>query len=179
MSREAGNFQACASCKHQRKKCDEACELAPYFPADRYTEFQNAHRLFGVSNILKILNSVDQQHRQAAAETILVEATVRKNDPVHGCLGITRALRSQIEFYKKQLHVANQYLTLLREREKVEQQKQKLEEFLNTSPLVSLPPLPAAAHAATMQPDDQLEEFKNLTPILPDIVKIHEFLLTS
>lgn len=129
MNREAGNPQACASCRHQRKRCDETCELAPYFPAKRYREFQNAHRVFGVSNIVKIMNAVIEPHqRQAAADSILMEGNARRNDPVHGCLGIVRNLKSQIEFYEKQLEIANQQLAFFRETEKIEQQ-QKLDGF--------------------------------------------------
>jgi hypothetical protein len=126
---EAGNPQACASCRHQRKKCDETCELAPYFPAKRYPEFQNAHRVFGVSNIVKIMNAVVEPHqRQAAADSILMEANARRNDPVHGCLGIVRSLKSQIESYQKQLEIANHHLAFFRETQKIEQQ-QKLGGF--------------------------------------------------
>ncbi|CAL8132377.1 unnamed protein product [Prunus armeniaca] len=59
---------ASASCKHQRRKCDETCEMAAYFPASRYSEFQNAHKIFGVSNIQKIMAMAAPDQRQAAAE---------------------------------------------------------------------------------------------------------------
>lgn len=145
MNMEAGNPQACSSCKHQRKKCDETCELAPYFPANRYQEFQNAHRLFGVSNMLKIMNAVVEPHqRKAAAESILMEGNARRNDPVHGCLGIARILKSQIKFYEKQLDVVNQRLAFFRQRE--------------STPLQH-------------DDDDQLDGFKYLTAILPDLVR--------
>lgn len=152
MNREGGNPQACASCKHQRKKCDESCELAPYFPANRYWEFQSAHRLFGVSNIVKIMSAVVEPHqRQAAAESILMEGNAWRNDPVHGCLGIARTLKSQIDFYQNQLDIANQHLAFFRETE-----KQKVEGFLNAPT-----PTPLLQH-------HHLDGFKYLTPILPD-----------
>ncbi|PQM41722.1 hypothetical protein Pyn_12576 [Prunus yedoensis var. nudiflora] len=64
----AAQNHACTSCKHQRRKCDETCEIAPYFPARRYSEFQNAHKIFGVSNIQKIMAMAAPDQRQAAAE---------------------------------------------------------------------------------------------------------------
>ncbi|ESR64721.1 hypothetical protein CICLE_v10010373mg, partial [Citrus x clementina] len=112
---------ACASCKHQRKKCEETCELAPFFPASRYREFQNAHKLFGVSNIQKIINSVDPSQRKEAAESILIEGNIRSNDPVHGCLGVVRNLKSQIEYYEKELGAVNQQLPFFRDKEKQHQ----------------------------------------------------------
>lgn len=132
MSREFGggsSSQACASCKHQRKKCDENCELAPYFPASKYREFQNAHKLFGVSNIQKLINSVEPHQRQAAAESILIEGNIRYRDPVHGCLGIVRNLKSQIALHEEELNAVNQQLAFFRERVK----QQQLENFLNSS----------------------------------------------
>ncbi|CAN8269373.1 unnamed protein product [Cochlearia groenlandica] len=47
--------QACAACKYQRRKCASDCILAPYFPHDRHNQFLNAHKLYGVSNITKII----------------------------------------------------------------------------------------------------------------------------
>lgn len=133
MSKEfgSGSSQACASCKHQRKKCDETCELAPYFPASRYREFQNAHKLFGVSNIQKIMNSVEPNQRQAAAESILMQGNIRSNDPVHGCLGVVRHLKSQIEYYEKQLGAVNQQLAFFHDKEK--QHQHQLENFKKSS----------------------------------------------
>ncbi|XP_044463272.1 LOB domain-containing protein 4-like [Mangifera indica] len=114
----AVNPNACAACKHQRKKCDESCELAPYFPASRYGEFQHAQKLFGISNIQKIINSVQPNQRHAAAESILMEGNIRYNDPVHGCVGVVCRLKSQIALYQSQLNAVHQQLNILREREK-------------------------------------------------------------
>ncbi|XP_041005698.1 LOB domain-containing protein 7-like [Juglans microcarpa x Juglans regia] len=171
MNKETGNMQACASCKHQRRKCDESCELAPYFPASRYREFQNAHRLFGVSNILKILSAVEPSQKEAAAESILIEGNARKKDPVHGCLGIVRSLESQIEFYGKQLDFVTRCLALSREREKLElhQRKQNLDAYISRSSTSTASPL---ATQLDDYDDDQLDHgFKYLTPLL--LPKLH------
>lgn len=125
--------QACASCKHQRKKCDPNCELAPYFPASKYQEFQNAHKLFGVSNILKIMAMIEPHQRQAAAETILMEGNARKSDPVHGCFGVIKHLMVQISFHEKQLSVANQHLAIHTEQQK-KKQEQDQSDYLNVFP---------------------------------------------
>ncbi|CAL9010173.1 unnamed protein product [Prunus brigantina] len=101
---------ACASCKQQRRNCDETCEMAPYFPASRYSEFQNAHRIFGVSNIQNIMAMAAPDQRQAAAESILTEGNARKNDPVRGCLGIIRSLNAQIQGLERELHIMKQHL---------------------------------------------------------------------
>ncbi|KAH9331220.1 hypothetical protein KI387_003328, partial [Taxus chinensis] len=45
----------CAACKFRRRKCGEKCLLAPHFPPHDTLKFCIAHRIFGASNILKIL----------------------------------------------------------------------------------------------------------------------------
>ncbi|KAL0330702.1 UNVERIFIED_CONTAM: LOB domain-containing protein 22 [Sesamum angustifolium] len=74
--------QACAACKYQRRRCAPDCPLAPFFPADRVKEFLNAHKLFGVGNIIKILKKVPQHERQNAMRSVIFEANVRARDPV-------------------------------------------------------------------------------------------------
>lgn len=171
-------MQACASCKHQRRKCDESCELAPYFPASRYREFQNAHRLFGVSNILKILSAVEPSQKEAAAESILMEGNARKKDPVHGCLGIVRSLESQIKFYEKQLDFVTRFLALSREKEKLElqQRKHNLDDYIRSSTSTDSP-----LASQQLDDDDQLDHgFKYLTPILlPELVRKIPYMISD
>ncbi|PQP94991.1 hypothetical protein Pyn_01144 [Prunus yedoensis var. nudiflora] len=119
---------ACASCKHQRRKCDETCEMAPYFPASRYSEFQNAQKIFGVSNIQKIMAMAAPDQGQAAAESIITEGNARKNDPVHGCLGIIRGLNARIQGLERELHIMKQHLELCKEKEELDGKKNQSKE---------------------------------------------------
>ena len=48
----------CAACKILRRRCAEKCVLAPYFPPTEPTKFTIAHRVFGASNIIKLLQVV-------------------------------------------------------------------------------------------------------------------------
>ncbi|XP_048434806.1 LOB domain-containing protein 22-like [Pyrus x bretschneideri] len=109
------NSKACAACKYQRRKCTQTCELASYFPASRFVEFVNAQHTFGMSNIEKILATVEPDQRPAAAETILFEGNIWRNNPSVGCLGVTRFLREQVDFHKKELEMTNLYLAFYRE----------------------------------------------------------------
>ena len=124
---------ACASCKHQRKRCDSNCELAPYFPAKRYHEFQNAHKLFGVSNILKIITMIEPHQRQAAADSILIEGNAWKTYPEHGCLGVIKDLTEQISFQEKQLSVVNHHLAFYKQEQKKKQERDQ-SDYLNDLP---------------------------------------------
>lgn len=45
----------CAACKILRRRCDEKCVLAPYFPPTEPQNFIIVHRVFGASNIIKCL----------------------------------------------------------------------------------------------------------------------------
>jgi len=87
--------------------------LSPYFPPDQPKRFQNVHRLFGVSNILRILKHVDPSKREDTVKSIAYEADTREKDPVHGCLGVITILQNQVSKLKDELAVARDQLYLL------------------------------------------------------------------
>lgn len=51
----SANLSPCAACKTLRRRCAERCVLAPYFPPTEPLKFAVAHRVFGASNIVKLL----------------------------------------------------------------------------------------------------------------------------
>ncbi|KAM0056529.1 putative transcription factor AS2-LOB family [Helianthus debilis subsp. tardiflorus] len=48
----------CGACKMLRKRCVEKCILAPHFPPTEPIRFTMAHRVFGASNIIKLLQVI-------------------------------------------------------------------------------------------------------------------------
>ncbi|PWA73141.1 hypothetical protein CTI12_AA263100 [Artemisia annua] len=95
---------ACAVCNFQRKKCPQDCILEPYFPQDHPQQFQNAHNLFGVKNMLKTLQNLDDQEKKdEAMRNMIYEANVRAKDPVGGCYRIVLELEKQIKMAKREL----------------------------------------------------------------------------
>ncbi|XP_027167857.1 LOB domain-containing protein 22 [Coffea eugenioides] len=116
--------QACAACKYQRRKCAPDCILAPYFPHDRQRQFLNAHKLFGVSNITKIIRILDQPEKDAAMRTIIFQSDVRASDPVGGCYRIIRQLQRQIEYTKLELDFVLHQLALCRAQAQAQAQVQ-------------------------------------------------------
>ncbi|KAI4329596.1 hypothetical protein MLD38_027966 [Melastoma candidum] len=112
MTLKGGASQACAVCKFQRRKCKPDCPLAPYFPADQPRLFHNAHRLFGVRNILKILEALHPSQRPIAMRTIIDQANMRDWYPVHGCLGVIHSLRTQIQMLEDELHAVYSQLEI-------------------------------------------------------------------
>ncbi|MCO5562961.1 hypothetical protein L7F22_016597 [Adiantum nelumboides] len=56
----------CAACKFLRRKCTSECVFAPYFPPDQPHKFANVHKIFGASNITKLLNELPLHQQQIA-----------------------------------------------------------------------------------------------------------------
>ncbi|PHU09196.1 LOB domain-containing protein 22 [Capsicum chinense] len=95
--------QACAACKYQRRRCAPDCPLAPYFPAKRQKDFLNAHKLFGVSNILKVLKNISPFQKDNAMKALIFEANIRAGDPVGGCYRTILNLHRQINLCQAEL----------------------------------------------------------------------------
>ncbi|KAB1218423.1 LOB domain-containing protein 22 [Morella rubra] len=109
-----GTTQACAACKYQRRKCAPDCILAPFFPHDRQRQFLNAHKLFGVRNITKIIENLNQQDKERAMHTIIYQSDARANDPVGGCYRIIRDLQRLIDYYQAELEIVVHQLDICR-----------------------------------------------------------------
>jgi len=45
----------CAGCRMLHRKCTCDCMLAPYFPASETEKFAIVHKVFGASNVIKML----------------------------------------------------------------------------------------------------------------------------
>lgn len=139
--------QACAACRHQRRKCQN-CPLSPYFPPNHTQQFLNVHRLFGVSNVMKILKTVDPDMWPHAMETIQFEADVRRKDPINGCLGIIEELRAQLEAYNRELEIIRRQLIHCKQSQNAKQQQQQLQQQICANILASssTPPPPLVGY---------------------------------
>ncbi|KAJ7969249.1 LOB domain protein [Quillaja saponaria] len=96
----------CAACKLLRRKCAESCVFAPYFPADEPHKFANVHKVFGASNVNKMLQDLPVHQRGDAVSSIVYEANARIRDPVYGCVGAISTLQQQIDALQAQLALA-------------------------------------------------------------------------
>lgn len=104
ISNNSSSHQACASCKHQRKKCNNECILSPYFPARKTKEFQAVHRVFGVSNVQKMVRTVREEDRTKLSDSLTWEALWRQKDPVLGSYGEYRRICEELKLYKSLVH---------------------------------------------------------------------------
>lgn len=101
------NNSPCAACKFLRRKCMSDCIFSPYFPPEEPHKFVNVHKIFGASNVSKILNEVLPHQREDAVNSLAYEAEARIKDPVYGCVGAISVLQRQVLRLQKELDAAN------------------------------------------------------------------------
>lgn len=107
------NFHTpCAACKFLRRKCLPSCLFAPYFPPEEPLKFINVHKIFGASNVTKLLNEIQPHQREDAVNSLAYEAQARLKDPVYGCTGAISLLQQQVTHLQKELDATNAELML-------------------------------------------------------------------
>lgn len=97
----------CAACKFLRRKCIPSCVFAPYFPPEDPQKFINVHKIFGASNVTKLIHDVLPHQREDAVSSLAYEAEARVRDPVYGCVRVISYLQRQVELLQKDLDAAN------------------------------------------------------------------------
>lgn len=106
MGMASSSNSPCAACKFLRRKCIPGCVFAPYFPQDQSSKFANVHRVFGASNVAKLLNELSPAHREDAVNSLAYEADARLQDPVYGCVGYISVLQHRLRQLQHDLHTA-------------------------------------------------------------------------
>ncbi|PSS03173.1 LOB domain-containing protein [Actinidia chinensis var. chinensis] len=115
--RKQGVASPCAACKLLRRRCAEDCVFAPYFPADEPQKFASVHKVFGASNVNKMLQELPVHQRGDAVSSMVYEANARVRDPVYGCVGSISSLQHQIDVLQTQLAMAQAEVVHLRMRQ--------------------------------------------------------------
>ncbi|PKA66891.1 LOB domain-containing protein 12 [Apostasia shenzhenica] len=101
-----GGNSPCASCKLLRRRCTADCIFAPFFPSDDPQKFAIVHKVFGASNVSKMLQELPVHQRSDAVGSLVYEANARMRDPVYGCVGAISYLQNQVSHLQMQLAVA-------------------------------------------------------------------------
>lgn len=115
MTVKGGSRPACAACRFQRRRCSSDCPLAPFFPANQPKIFHNVHRLYGVGNVMKILNQVnDNEQKEEAMKSIKYESYIRQIYPVKGCYGLLVQLHQQLVEGMQELQYVLRLLEMFR-----------------------------------------------------------------
>ncbi|KAH0664839.1 hypothetical protein KY285_026045 [Solanum tuberosum] len=94
----------CAACKLLRRKCAEECPFSPYFSPHEPQKFAAVHKVFGASNVSKLLMEVPESQRADAANSLVYEANVRLRDPIYGCMGAISTLNQQVQSLQAELN---------------------------------------------------------------------------
>ncbi|KAK2387353.1 LOB domain-containing protein [Trifolium repens] len=101
----------CAACKYLRRKCTQECDFAPYFLPESPQRFANVHRVFGASNVAKLLKELNAADREDAVKSLAYEAESRIKDPVYGCVGLISMLQQRLKEIQQELHAAKRELS--------------------------------------------------------------------
>ncbi|KAL2507806.1 LOB domain-containing protein 16 [Forsythia ovata] len=104
MATGTGTGSPCGACKFLRRKCAADCIFAPYFCSEQGpARFAAIHKVFGASNVSKLLLHIPVADRCEAVVTIAYEAQARIRDPVYGCVSHVFALQQQVTYLQAQL----------------------------------------------------------------------------
>ncbi|KAE8713473.1 LOB domain-containing protein 13 [Hibiscus syriacus] len=94
----------CAACKLLRRRCADECPFSPYFSPHEPHRFASVHKVFGASNVSKMLMEVPESQRADAANSLVYEANLRLRDPVYGCMGAIVSLQQQMQILQTELN---------------------------------------------------------------------------
>ncbi|KAJ6757588.1 LOB DOMAIN-CONTAINING PROTEIN 20 [Salix koriyanagi] len=93
-----------AHAKFLRRKCISGCIFAPHFGSDQgAARFAAVHKVFGASNVSKLLLHIPLNRRHEAIVTISYEAQARLSDPIYGCVSTILALQQQVASLQAEL----------------------------------------------------------------------------
>jgi hypothetical protein len=72
------------------------CIFAPYFPPEEPQKFANVHKIFGASNVSKLLNEVLPHQREDAVNSLAYEAEARMKDQSMAVLVLFQSSRGKL-----------------------------------------------------------------------------------
>lgn len=117
ISKSSNGMSPCAACKLLRRRCAKDCIFAPHFPSDDPHKFASVHRVFGASNVNKMLQDLSEEQRGDAVSSMVYEANARVRDPIYGCVGAISSLQQQVAYLKSQLALAQAEIVHLKMRQ--------------------------------------------------------------
>lgn len=103
---EPRSSSSCAACKFLKRRCTPNCIFAPYFRSDEPKKFAKVHKVFGASNVSKILVEVPEEQREDTVNSLAYEAEARLRDPVYGCIGAIALLQRKMVELQHDLAIA-------------------------------------------------------------------------
>ncbi|KAG9441462.1 hypothetical protein H6P81_017316 [Aristolochia fimbriata] len=165
-----GTGSPCGACKFLRRKCASDCIFAPYFCSEQGpARFAAIHKIFGASNVSKLLLHVPLPDRCEAVVTIAYEAQARIRDPVYGCVAHIFALQQQVAALQAQLmQVKAQLAHTLADSRMLESQSQWAGSAMGPQQYQSYP------YMHSMSPQSSLDSVDNSVMVAQDTVPFRE-----
>ncbi|KAL5231975.1 hypothetical protein ABZP36_030751 [Zizania latifolia] len=109
-----GGGGPCGACKFLRRKCVQGCIFAPYFDSEQgAAHFAAVHKVFGASNVSKLLHQIPAHKRLEAVVTICYEAQARLRNPVYGCVAHIFTLQQQVVSLQAELTYLQAHLSTM------------------------------------------------------------------
>nr|XP_043617972.1 LOB domain-containing protein 33-like [Erigeron canadensis]XP_043617973.1 LOB domain-containing protein 33-like [Erigeron canadensis] len=106
-----GTSFSCGACKFLRRKCTSECAFTPYFSYSQGADhFAAVHKVFGASNVSKLLMKLPLKNRSEAAFSISYEALARMHDPIYGCVAQIITLEEQVASLQEEIDQLGTYL---------------------------------------------------------------------
>ncbi|XP_031251210.1 LOB domain-containing protein 29-like [Pistacia vera] len=106
-----GFGSSCGACKFLRRRCTNDCIFAPYFCYEQAaSHFAAVHKVFGASNVSKLLFHLPVHNRSDAAITISYEALARMRDPIYGCVAQIFALQQQVASLQEEIELLGNHM---------------------------------------------------------------------
>ncbi|XP_076916751.1 LOB domain-containing protein 12-like [Bidens hawaiensis] len=145
----APGHSPCASCKLLRRRCAKDCIFAPYFPSNDPHKFAIVHKVFGASNVSKMLQELEVHQRGDTVSSLVYEANARMRDPVYGCVGAISYLQREVSHLQMQLAMAHAEIMCIQMQKEPLTSTQKI-----LGPPLGLVPVHLPAHSTRMLTDD-------------------------
>lgn len=140
--------------------------FAPYFPPDQPQKFANVHKVFGASNVTKLLNELHPHQREDAVNSLAYEADMRLRDPVYGCVGVISLLQQQLRQLQMDLSYAKSELS---------KYQNSIDNFTSTHGLIAAAAAAAVHHNPTTNKNNHQSLGINLTGGSRDHLYHHQF----
>ncbi|KAK7857905.1 lob domain-containing protein 24, partial [Quercus suber] len=130
-------------------RCSKDCVLAPYFPPTNPQRFACVHKIFGASNITKMLEQLPLHSRAVAVDCMSFEASSRVRDLVYGSVGIISQLQEQIIKAESELVKTKSEIAFHNAQQQLQQQQNessscKIKELHDTDEATTIPTIKPA-----------------------------------
>ncbi|KAG5111400.1 hypothetical protein JHK82_040623 [Glycine max] len=142
----------CAACKLLRRRCAEECPFSPYFSPHEPQKFAAVHKVFGASNVSKMLMEVPEGQRADAANSLVYEANLRLRDPVYGCMGAISALQQQVQTLQAELNAIRAEILKYKYREAASIISSQHVALVSSADAISIAAIPADSSQGLSQP---------------------------